>query len=129
MKKLYLSYFVRFIHKIKRDRILFELNSPTKKDDALSKLSNFSTCFDKNDIIADLTHLDVEDAFSKINQITDKKSCFDLVYEEVCDIETAYERAVCSCMFNALIIDEQTIVYVGEWCGPSEKYILKKVKK
>lgn len=123
----YLSYFARFIHKIKRDRILFELNSSTKKCDAFSKLSNFSTCFDNHDIIADLTHLEENDALKKIKQITNKKSCFDLVYEEVCDIETAYERAVRSCMFDALIIDETTIVYIGEWCGPSEKYVLKKV--
>ena len=128
MKDLYLSYLSRFIHKIKRDRILFELNSPTKKENAFSKFSNFSTCFDKNDIIAYLTHLESKDAFHKIKQITDKKSCFDLVYEEICDIETAYERAVCSCMFDALIIDETTIVYIGEQeDGASDKYILKKV--
>ena len=128
MKNLYLSYLARFIHKMKRDRILFELNSPTKNDNALSKLSNFSTCFDKDDIIADLTHLEPNDALKQMKQITGKKSCFDLVYEEICDIETAYERAVCSCMFDALIIDETTIVYIGEQAyGASEKYILKKV--
>ena len=117
-----------FIQKLKRERILFELQSTTKREIAFSKMSNFSVCFNEKDISIDLSHLEVESAIKTIKNSVSSTNCFDLVYNEVCPISKAYARAVSSCMFNALIIDEQTIVYIGEVAfGASEKYILKRV--
>ena len=127
MQNKYLMVLSSFIQKEKRERILYELKSTKKRETAFSKMSNFSECFDKKNISIDLSHLEVENAIKIIKNSVNSKNCFDLVYNEVCSISKAYECAVSSCMFNALIIDEQTIVYIGEVeFGSSEKYILKK---
>lgn len=128
MQNKYLTVLSAFIQKEKRERILWELNSPNKRETAFSKMSNFSECFDKKNISIDLSHLEVESAIKITKNSVRSTNCFDLAYNEVCSISKAYKRAVSSCMFNALIIDEQTIVYIGEVeFGASEKYILKKV--
>ncbi len=117
-----------FIQKEKRERILFELKSIKKRETAFSKMSNFSKCFNEKNISINLSHLEVENAIKIIKDSVSSTNCFDLAYNEVCPISKAYERAVASYMFNALIIDEQTIVYIGEVeFGASKKYILKKV--
>ncbi len=118
-----------FIQKLKRERILFELKSTKKRETAFSKMSNFSTCFNKKDISIDLSHLEVENAIETIKNVVCTTNCFDLVYNEVCSISKAYQRAVHSLMFNVLIIDEHTAIYIGEWeYGASEKYILTRCK-
>lgn len=128
MENKYLMVLSTFIQKEKRERILFELKSTKKRETAFSKMSNFSECFDKKNISIDLSHLEVESAIKITKNSVRSTNCFDLAYNEVCSISKAYKRAVSSCMFNALIIDEQTIVYIGEVeFGASEKYILKKV--
>ena len=128
MEKNYLMILSTFINKKKRERILFELQSNKKRETAFSKMSTFSACFDKENISIDLSHLEFENATKIIETSVRATNCFDLLYNEVCPISKAYERAVSSCMFNALIIDEQTIVYIGEVeFGASKKYILKKV--
>ena len=128
MENKYLMVLSTFIQKEKRERIVFELKSTKKRETAFSKMSNFSECFNEKSISIDLSHLEVESAIKIIKNSVISTNCFDLVYNEVCSISKAYERAVSSCMFNALIIDEQTIVYIGEVeFGASEKYILKRV--
>lgn len=128
MENKYLMVLSTFIQKEKRERILFELKSTKKRETAFSKLSNFSEFFHEKNISIDLSHLEVESAIKIINNSVSNTNCFDLVYNEICSISKAYERAVSSYMFNALIIDEQTIIYIGEVeFGASEKYILKKV--
>lgn len=129
MEKEYLEILSAFINKIKRERILFELQSEQKRERAFSKLSNFSECFNEKEISLDLSHLEEEQAIQAIERTIDKKDCFDLVYNEICPITKAYQRAVDSYMFDALIVDEHTVIYIGE-CeyGASEKYILRKEK-
>ena len=128
MENKYLMVLSTFIQKEKRERILFELKSTKKRETAFSKLSNFSEFFHEKNISIDLSHLEVESAIKIINNSVSNTNCFDLVYNEICSISKAYERAVSSYMFNALIIDEQTIVYIGEVeFGSSEKYILKRL--
>ena len=128
MENKYLMVLSTFIQKVKRERIVFELKSTKKRETAFSKMSNFSQYFNTKDISIDLSHLEVENAIKIIQRSASSTNCFDLAYNEVCSICKAYERAVSSCMFNALIIDEQTIVYIGEVeFGSSEKYILKRV--
>ena len=128
MENKYLMVLSTFIQKEKRERILFELKSTKKRETAFSKLSNFSEFFNEKNISIDLSHLEVESAIKIINNSVSNTNCFDLAYNEICSISKAYERAVSSYMFNALIIDEQTIVYIGEVeFGSSEKYILKRL--
>ena len=128
MENNYLMVLSTFIQKEKRERILFELKSTKKRETAFSKLSNFSEFFNEKNISIDLSHLEVESAIKIINNSVSNTNCFDLAYNEICSISKAYERAVSSYMFNALIIDEQTIVYIGEVeFGSSEKYILKRL--
>ena len=128
MENKYLMILSTFIQKEKRERILFELKSTKKHETAFSKMSNFFAYFNEKNISIDLSHLQVESAITIIMNSVTSTNCFDLAYNEVCSISKAYKRAVSSCMFNALIIDEQTIIYIGEVAfGASEKYILKKV--
>ena len=129
MEKKYLSILTAFINKTKRERILFELQSEKKREMAFSKLSNFSECFNEKDVSVDLSHLEEEKAIKIIERTIGAKDCFDLVYNEICPITKAYQRAVASYMFNALIVDEYTVIYIGE-CeyGASKKYILRKEK-
>ena len=129
MENKYLMVLSTFIQKEICERILFELKSTKKREMAFSKMSNFSEYFNgKKNISIDLSHLKVESAIKIIKDSVSSTNCYDLVYNEVCSISKAYERAVSSYMFNALIIDEQTIVYIGEVeFGTSKKYILKGV--
>lgn len=128
MENKYLMVLSAFIQKEKRERILFELKSTKKRETAFSKMSNFSQYFNTKYISIDLSHLEVENAIKIIQCSVSSTNCFDLAYNEVCSICKAYKRAVSSCMFNALIIDEQTIVYIGEVeFGASKKYILKRL--
>ena len=94
MEKKYLSILSAFINKIKRERILFELQSEKKREMAFSKLSNFSECFNEKEISVDLSHLEEEQAIKTIEKTIGKKDCFDLVYNEICPITKAYQRAV-----------------------------------
>lgn len=129
MEKEYLEILSAFINKIKRERILFELQSEQKRERAFSKLSNFSECFNEKEISLDLSHLEEEQAIKTIEKTIGKKDCFDLVYNEICPITKAYQRAVDSYMFDALIVDEHTVIYIGECVyGASDKYILRKEK-
>ena len=51
-----------------------------------------------------------------------------MVYGEIVSVKDAYARAVHSYMLNILIVDENTVIYIGECSyGASEKYILKKI--
>lgn len=128
MQNKYLTVLSAFIQKEKRERILWELNSPNKRETAFSKMSNFSSHFLTKYISMDVSHLETETAIERITSSTTHNNCFDLVHNEVCSISKAYKRAVSSYMFNILIIDEQTIIYIGEVeYGASQKYLLKKV--
>ena len=98
MKTKYYSYLANFLNEAKRERILFELQSKKKR----------------------------ENAFSKIKQIVGNSSCYDLLYDEIIQLKDAYIRAINSYMADVLIVDENTIIYIGECeLGASPKYILK----
>ena len=110
----------------KRERILFELQSKKKRENALSKITVFSECFNENHIFCDLSHLQEIEALKKIKQTLGDITCFDLVCDEIAPVSHAYIRAINSYMVDVLIVDENTIIYIGE-CefGSSSKYILK----
>ena len=126
MKTKYYSYLANFLNEAKRERILFELQSKKKRENAFSKITVFSECFNDNHIFCDLSHVENEVAFSKIKQIVGNSSCYDLRYEEINQLKDAYIRAINSYMADVLIVDENTIIYIGECeLGASPKYILK----
>ncbi len=127
MEKKYYSFLSGFLDDAKRERILFELQSKKKRENAFSKITVFSECFDEGQIFCDLSHFTDTDAIEKLNQLFKNISCYDLVYNEIVSLNLAYTRAVNSYMVDVLIVDENTIIYVGE-CeyGASPKYILKK---
>jgi len=127
MKTKYYSYLANFLNETKRERILFELQSKKKKENAFSKFTVFSECFHEKQIFCDLSRLEDPAALKKINQMFGDTSCYDLLYDEVTTLSNAYIRAVNSYLVNVLIIDENTMIYVGECeLGASSKYILKK---
>ena len=106
---------------------MFELQSKKKRENAFSKMSVFSECFNDNHIFCDLSYVENEAAFSKIKQIAGNSSCYDLLYDEIISLRDAYIRAVNSYMVDVLILDEHTVVYIGECeLGASSKFILKK---
>lgn len=81
----------------------------------------------KTKVFCDLSHVENEVAFSKIKQIVGNSSCYDLLYDEIISLKDAYIRAVKSYMVDVLIVDEHTLVYIGECeLGASPKIILKK---
>ena len=87
----------------------------------------FSDCFNDKHIFCDLSHLTDSDAIERLKQLFGNISCYDLVYDCLASLSDAYIRAVNSYMVDILIIDENSIIYIGE-CehGASSKYILKK---
>ncbi len=127
MEKKYYSYLSGFLKDAKKERIIFELQSKKKRKNAFSKITVFSECFNDSHIFCDLSHLTDISALEKLNQMFGNISCYDLAYDNITTLSDAYIRAVNSYMVDVLIIDENTIVYVGE-CefGASYKYILKK---
>ena len=126
MKENYYSILAKFLNDTKRERILFELQSKKKRENAFSKLTVFSECFENNHIFCDLTRLEETEALQKIKQTVGNISCFDLVYDEFVPLSDAYIRAVNSYMVDVLIVNETTIIYIGECeLGASPKYILK----
>ena len=127
MERKYYSYLSGFLNDIKRERILFELQSKTKKEIAFSKITAFSECFNDNYIFYDLSHLTDISALEKLKQMFGNISCYDLAYDNIAPLSDVYIRAVNSYMVDVLIIDENTVIYIGE-CefGASHKYILKK---
>ena len=127
MDQNYYSALAGFLNDTKRERILYELQSKKKKEMALSKMTDFSGCFNVKDIAVDLSRLEVKEAVERIEVSNQSKLCFDLVYAEIVPVKDAYIRAVNSYMVDVLIVDENTIIYIGECSyGASEKYILKK---
>jgi len=127
MREKYLAYLSGFLNKLKTDRIICELNSKSKRQSAFSKIADFKNTFDKSCVFTELSHLEYDKAIKLIEKCAGKIECYDLAYDEIVPIETAYQRAVDSYMPNVLIVSENTIIYIGE-CefGASEKYILKK---
>ena len=127
MKIKYYSYLANFLNEAKRERILFELQSKKKRENAFSKMTVFSECFNENHIFCDLSHLEDSSALEKIMQTLGNIACFDLARDEIAPVSDAYIRAVNSYTVDVLIVDENTIIYIGE-CGfgASPKYILKK---
>ena len=116
-----------FLNDIKKDRILHELSLNKKRENAFSKMTIFSNCFFVENIAHNLTHLEDSDALQIISNNVKEKYCYDLRHDEVLSIKDAYIRAVNSYMVNVLIVNENTIIYVGDCSyGASEKYILKK---
>jgi hypothetical protein len=61
------------------------------------------------------------------NEVVFDKECFDVANRERNLLKSAYLKAVNSYMCNVLVVDEHTIIYIGEVLyGASEKYILRK---
>ena len=126
MEEKYFKYLSNFIFKKKRERIIFELLSENKRENAFCKMTDFSSCFLKENILFDLSHFEDNEAIAKIEGLVSGKECFDLKYRKIDSIKNAYQRAVDSYMFNLLIVDDKTAIYIGECSyGASDKYILK----
>ena len=127
MKQQYYTYLANFINETKRERILYELQSEKKRETAFSKMTEFAKCFNEKDIVVNLSHLQDDLAVQTIEKTIAQKECFDLAYGKMERIKDAYQRAVNSYCLDVLIVDERTVIYVGE-CeyGASEKYILQK---
>ena len=87
MKEKYYSILAKFLNDTKRERILFELQSKKKRENAFSKLTVFSECFENNHIFCDLTRLEETEALQKIKQTVGKTSG-DLVADQIV-LETA----------------------------------------
>ena len=79
------------------------------------------------DIIVDLTRFQDDIAIKRIEEVVSGKECFDVANRERNLLKSAYLKAVNSYMCNVLVVDEHTIIYIGESeIGASEKYILRK---
>ena len=55
METKYYKFLSNFIVKSKRERLIYELQSEKKRENAFSKMTNFLDCFHSKDIIVDLT--------------------------------------------------------------------------
>jgi hypothetical protein len=127
METKYYKFLSNFIVKSKRERLIYELQSEKKRENAFSKMTNFLDCFNSEDIIVDLTHFQDDIAIKRIEEVVSDKDCFDIANRERNLLKSAYLRAVNSYMCNVLVVDEHTIIYIGECeIGASEKYILRK---
>ena len=127
METKYYKFLSNFIVKSKRERLIYELQSEKKRENAFSKMTNFLDCFHSKDIIVDLTHFQDDIAIKRIEEVVSNKECFDIVNGERNLLKSAYLRAVNSYTCNVLVVDEHTIIYIGECeIGASEKYVLRK---
>ena len=115
-----------FITKNKAERIIYELNSKNKKEDAFTKLNDFELFFNLKNNIVDLTHLTDDEALKIISNIISEKYCLNLRSGNVEKIIDAYINSVNSYMCNILLINETTLIYIGEVeIGSSTKYIVR----
>ena len=127
METKYYKFLSNFIVKSKRERLIYELQSEKKRENAFSKMNNFLDCFHSKDIIVDLTRFQDDIAIKRIEEVVSDKECFDVANRERNLLKSAYLKAVNSYMCNVLVVDEHTIIYIGESeIGASEKYILRK---
>ena len=127
MSDKYYNFLAEFMLPEKRERIIFQLTSKKKRDNAFDKMTAFQDCFNSKYIYLDISHYEDDDAIMAIEKATASKNCFSLELNEILSIKNAYKRAVNSSMLDILIIDENTIVYIGEYeYGASEKHILGK---
>ena len=121
----YLNILESFLDNSKAKRIIYELSSSKKRNDAFSKLTNFGVSFKGTLQRVDLTHLQDPEAITEIRKITKIKECFNLEKNQIEDLESAYIDSVNSYMCNVLVVDANTVVYIGEcYFGASDKYIL-----
>ena len=129
MEKQYLDYLSDFIHKAKRERLIYELQSK-KRENAFSKMTHFENIFDERNVVEDLSSLDDAQAVERVRKIVGDTTCYNVRTEEMMPVEKAYIQAVNSCLCNILVVDKTVVIYVGECeVGASTKYILKRVNK
>ena len=129
MEKQYLDYLSGFIHKAKRERLIYELQSK-KRENAFSKMTHFENIFDERNVVEDLSSLDDAQAVERVRKIVGDTTCYNVRTEEMMPVEKAYIQAVNSCLCNILVVDKTVVIYVGECeVGASTKYILKRVNK
>lgn len=115
-----------FLTKNKAERIIYELNSKNKKEDAFTKLNDFELFFNLKNNIVDLTHLTDDEALKIISNTISEKYCLNLRSGNVEKIIDAYINSVNSYMCNILLINETTLIYIGEVeIGSSTKYIVR----
>jgi len=121
----YLNILESFLDNSKAKRIIYELSSSKKRNDAFSKLTNFDVSFKGTLRRIELTHLRDSEAITEIRKITKIKECFNLKKNQIEDLESAYIDSVNSYMCNVLVVDVNTVIYIGEcYFGASDKYIL-----
>lgn len=126
MEKQYLDYLSGFIHKAKRERLIYELQSK-KRENAFYKMGHFENIFDESNVVEDLSHLDDAQAVERVRKIVGDTTCYNVRTEEMMPVEKAYIQAVNSCLCNILVVDKTVVIYVGECeVGASTKYILKR---
>ena len=115
-----------FLTKNKAERIIYELNSKNKKEDAFTKLNDFELFFNLKNNIVDLTHLTGDEALKIISNIISEKYCLNFRSGNVEKIIDAYINSINSYMCNILLINETTLIYIGEVeIGSSTKYIVR----
>ena len=96
-----------FLTKNKAERIIYELNSKNKKEDAFTKLNDFELFFNLKNNIVDLTHLTGDEALKIISNIISEKYCLNLRSGNVEKIIDAYINSINSYMCNILLINER----------------------
>ena len=82
METKYYKFLSNFIVKSKRERLIYELQSEKKRENAFSKMTNFLDCFNSEDIIVDLTHFQDDIAIKRIEEVVSNKECFDILNGE-----------------------------------------------
>lgn len=134
-KEIEKNFVNTYIIKNRRERIIFELSNPKKREDALSRFCHEAlTYLMESMIIYQGNKVSHAELLSMIREHTKEKQCYVIAYNEYLDQkfmenQNAINEVIGNGMAAIMIWDNIVIVETEQEQGPAMKYVLSKMSK